>query len=235
MLAQSGAAGKADFCEDFVQSHSPRLLRQDIFGCVGLISEETIERVTAANDIVEVIGSYFPLKRAGTAFRALCPFHREKSPSFNVNPGRQSFHCFGCGAGGGVLRFVMDYEHVDFPTAVRRLAQRAGVPVIEDAGGGDDEKQRGMRQRLLSLHVEAAGWFHRNLLKSSDASVARDYLKARGLSAEIAKSWQLGFAPDSWDALLIFLEGKKFTREEIVRSGLASTLALVDSTEAEQF
>jgi len=190
---------------------------------VGLISEETIQRVTEANDIVEVIGSYFPLKRAGTSFRALCPFHREKSPSFHVNPTRQSFHCFGCGAGGGVLRFVMDYEHLDFPTAVRRLAQRAGVPVIEDAGGGDDEKQRGMRQRLLALHAEAAAWFHRNLLKSAEGAVARDYLKARGLTAEIAKSWQLGFAPDSWDALLLFLEGKKFTGEEIAQSGLASS------------
>ena len=97
---------------------------------MGLISEETIARVAEANDIVEVVGSYFPLKRAGTALRALCPFHREKSPSFHVNPARQSYHCFGCGAGGGVLRFVMDYEHIDFPSAVRKLAQRAGVPII---------------------------------------------------------------------------------------------------------
>ena len=199
------------------------MLPQGIFQSVGLISEETIQRVTEANDIVEVIGSYFPLKRAGTSFRALCPFHREKSPSFHVAPARQSFHCFGCGAGGGVLRFVMDYEHLDFPAAVRRLAQRAGVPVIEDEAGGDDDKQRGMRQRLLALHAEAASWFHRNLLKSPEASVARDYLKARGINAEIAKSWQLGFAPDSWDALLLFLQTKKFTGEEIARSGLASS------------
>ncbi len=89
------------------------------------ISQESIERVAAANDIVDVIGAYFPLKRAGTNFRALCPFHNEKSPSFHVNPVRQTFHCFGCGVGGGVFRFVMDYEHVDFPTAVRRLAERA--------------------------------------------------------------------------------------------------------------
>ena len=205
------------------QSPSHRAFPQGIFPNVGLISEETIQRVTAANDIVEVIGSYFPLKRAGTSFRALCPFHREKSPSFHVNPARQSFHCFGCGAGGGVLRFVMDYEHVDFPSSVRRLAQRAGVPVIEDAGSEDDEKQRGMRQRLLALHAEAAAWFHRNLLKSSEGAVARDYLKARAINAEIAKSWQLGFAPDSWDALLVFLQGKKFTGEEIARSGLASS------------
>ena len=192
---------------------------------VGLISEETIQRVAEANDIVEVIGSYFPLKRAGTALRALCPFHREKSPSFHVNPARQSYHCFGCGAGGGVLRFVMEYEHLDFPSAVRKLAQRAGVPIIEDAGGGDDDKQRGLRQRLLALHAEAAGWFQQNLLKSPAGRVARDYLKSRGVNGEIARSWQLGYAPDSWDALLLFLRERKFSQEEIFRSGLASSKA----------
>lgn len=190
---------------------------------MALISEETIQRVAEANDIVEVIGSYFPLKRAGTAFRALCPFHREKSPSFHVNPARQSFHCFGCGAGGGVLRFVMDYEHVDFPTAVRRLAQRAGIPIIEDVGGPDDDKKRGLRQRLLGLHAEAADWFHRNLLKSPDAGTARTYLKSRGITADTARSWLLGYAPDSWDALLNFLQDRKFSREEISLSGLASS------------
>jgi len=193
------------------------------FPRVGLISEETIQRVAEANDIVEVIGSYFPLKRAGTSFRALCPFHREKSPSFHVNPTRQSFHCFGCGAGGGVLRFVMDYEHVEFPAAVHRLAQRAGIPIIEDSGGGDDDNRRGLRQRLLGLHAEAAEWFHGNLLKSPDAAPARSYLKARGITGDIARSWLLGYAPDSWDALLDFLEGRRFSREEISLSGLASS------------
>jgi len=190
---------------------------------VGLISEETIQRVAEANDIVEVIGSYFPLKRAGTALRALCPFHREKSPSFHVNPARQSYHCFGCGAGGGVLRFVMDYEHLDFPSAVRKLAQRAGVPIIEEAGGGEDDKQRGLRERLLALHAEAAGWFQHNLLKSPAGRAARDYLKSRAINGEIARSWQLGYAPDSWDALLVFLRDRKFSAEEIFRSGLASS------------
>ena len=189
---------------------------------MGLISEESIQRVAEANDIVEVIGSYFPLKRAGTSYRALCPFHREKSPSFHVNPARQNFHCFGCGAGGGVLRFVMDYEHVDFPTAVKRLAQRAGIPIIEEAGGPDEDRKRGLRQRLLALHGEAAEWFHRKLLKAPEAETARAYLKSRGIGSEVAKSWQLGYAPDSWDAALEFLRERKFTPEEISQSGLAS-------------
>lgn len=189
---------------------------------MGLISEESIQRVAEANDIVEVIGSYFPLKRAGTSYRALCPFHREKSPSFHVNPARQNFHCFGCGAGGGVLRFVMDYEHVDFPTAVKRLAQRAGIPIIEEAGGPDEDRKRGLRQRLLALHGEVAEWFHRKLLKAPEAETARAYLKSRGIGSEVAKSWQLGYAPDSWDAALEFLRERKFTPEEISQSGLAS-------------
>lgn len=187
------------------------------------IAEETIQRVAEANDIVEVINSYFPLKRAGTSWRALCPFHREKSPSFHVNPQRQTYHCFGCGAGGTVFRFVMEYEHLDFVSAVRRLAQRAGVPVIEEAGQAGDDKRHEVRKRLLALHVEASAWFHHNLLKSPDARPARDYLKSRGITAEVAKSWQLGYAPDSWDALIDFLRGKKFSLEEIVQSGVAAT------------
>lgn len=190
---------------------------------MGLISEETIRRVTEANDIVEVIGSYFPLKRAGTSFRALCPFHREKSPSFHVNPARQNYHCFGCGAGGGVLRFVMEYEHLDFPSAVRRLAQRAGIAVLEEMGSPSEQRDHSLRQRLLALHAEAAAWFHDQLLKSPAAAHARDYLKARGIGSPVAKSWLLGYAPDSWDAVLEHLRGRKFTVEEIHRSGLAAS------------
>ena len=190
---------------------------------MGFISEESIQRVADANDIVDVVGSYFPLKRAGTSFRALCPFHQEKSPSFHVNPTRQSYHCFGCGAGGGVLRFVMDYEHVDFPSAVRRLAQRANIPLVEEASTPEDERKHGLRKRLLALHAEAALWFHHILLKSPDGASARDYLKSRGLTSEIAKSWKLGYAPESWDALLNHLRERKFSREEIEQSGLASS------------
>ena len=191
-------------------------------GLVSRISEETIQRVAEANDIVEVIGSYFPLKRAGTSWRALCPFHREKTPSFHVNPQRQSYHCFGCGAGGTIFRFVMDYEHLDFPSAVRRLAQRAGVPVIEEAGSVDDDRRHALRKRLLALHAEAAAWFHSNLLKAPTAQEARKYLKSRDISVEIAKSWLLGYAPDSRNALADFLREQQFSIAEIAQSGLAA-------------
>ena len=185
------------------------------------ISEETIQRVAEANDIVEVISSYFPLKRAGTSWRALCPFHREKTPSFHVNPQRQSYHCFGCGAGGTVFRFVMEYEHVDFPSAVRRLAQRAGVPVIEEAGSAPDDRTLLLRKRLLSLHAEAASWFHENLLKSSNAETARRYLQSRKISTETARSWLLGYAPESRNSLLDHLRSQQFSNEEIMQGGLA--------------
>lgn len=185
------------------------------------ISEETIQRVAEANDIVEVISSYFPLKRAGSSWRALCPFHREKTPSFHVNPQRQSYHCFGCGAGGTVFRFVMDYEHVDFPSAVRRLAQRAGVPVVEEAGSAPDDRTVLLRKRLLALHAETAAWFHENLLKSSNAEAARTYLRSRKISGEAAKSWLLGYAPESRNSLVDYLRSRQFSGEEITQSGLA--------------
>src|ERR1700726_3105258 len=152
-----------------------------------VIPSETIEQVAAANDIVEVIGAYFPLKRAGANFKALCPFHQEKTPSFHVNPQRQTFHCFGCGVGGSAFRFVMEYEHVDFPSAVRKLAGRVGIPVVEERASVDEDRQHEARRKLLRLHGEATEWFHDNLLKREIGAAARDYLKGRGIDRQIAK------------------------------------------------
>jgi len=184
------------------------------------IPPSTIEQIAAANDIVEVIGSYFPLKRAGTNFKALCPFHQEKTPSFHVSPQRQTFHCFGCGVGGSVFRFVMDYEHVDFPSAVRKLAARVGIPVVEERGTRDEDHQREARRLLLRLHAEATEWFQDHLLKKEFAAPARDYLKKRGISAEIAKRWKIGFAPDEWDAFGNWARGRGYERNQILQSGL---------------
>jgi len=190
---------------------------------MGTIPSDTIEQIAAANDIVEVIGSYFPVKRAGANFKALCPFHQEKTPSFHVSPQRQTFHCFGCGAGGSVFRFVMDYEHIDFPSAVRKLAARVGIPVIEERGPHGEDRQHEARRVLLRLHAEAAGWFHDNLLKKELAEPARDYLKKRGISAEIAKRWQLGFAPDEWDAFGSWARGRGYDARDLIASGLVKT------------
>jgi DNA primase len=188
---------------------------------MGTIPSQNIEQIAAANDIVEVIGSYFPLKRAGTNFKALCPFHQEKTPSFTVSPQRQTFHCFGCGAGGSVFRFVMDYEHLDFPSAVRKLAARAGIPVIEERGArSEDTGQHETRRALLQLHAEATEWFHENLVKGKGGLPARDYLKKRGIDSRIADDWQIGFAPDSWDAFITWAIDRGYRRPQILQSGL---------------
>ena len=187
------------------------------------IPSETIEQIAAGNDIVDVIGSYFPLKRAGANFKALCPFHQEKTPSFTVSPSRQTFHCFGCSAGGSVFRFVMEYEHLDFPAAVRKLAVRAGITIVEERGAADEDRQYETRRKLLKLHAEAAEWFHENLTKREIGESARKYLKQRGITGEIAKRWQLGYAPDEWDAFGSWARGQGYDARELVASGLIKT------------
>lgn len=187
------------------------------------IPSETIEQIAGANDIVEVIGSYFPLKRAGANFKALCPFHQEKTPSFIVSPSRQTFHCFGCGAGGSVFRFVMDYEHTDFPSAVRNLAARVGITVVEERGAADEDRQPETRRALLKLHGEAAQWFHENLIKRELGEPARKYLKQRGITAEIAKRWQVGFAPNEWDAFGSWARARGYEARDLITSGLVKT------------
>ena len=184
------------------------------------ISPETIEQVTAALNIVDVISSYFPLRRAGTEFRALCPFHQEKTPSFYVSPDKQTFYCFGCQRGGSVIQFVQEYEHIDFPEAVRRLATRAGIAIQQEEFSAEEEEKQTLRKRLLRLHFEAADWFHRNLLRTRAAEPARGYLKQRGLNIETAKHWQIGYAPNSWTAFTEWAQSSGFSREELILSGL---------------
>ena len=187
-----------------------------------MIPEHLIEQIAQANDIVDVISSYFPLKRAGSAYKARCPFHQEKTASFNVNPARQIFKCFGCGAGGGVFKFVELYENVNFPEAVKRLAAKAGIRVEEEPLTAEEDAKQKMRRRLLALHAAAAEWFHTNLLRTKAAQHARDYLKSRGLTADVAKSWKLGYAPESWDALTQWARGEGYGDDELIASGLVT-------------
>ena len=201
---------------------------------MGTIPPQTIEQIAAANDIVEVIGSYFPLKRAGANFKALCPFHQEKTPSFMVSPSRQTFHCFGCGAGGRVFRFVMDYEHTDFPSAVRKLGARVGITVIEKRGAADEDRKYEARRLLLKLHGEAAEWFHENLIKREVGEPARKYLKQRGITAEIAKHWQLGYAPDEWDAFGSWARSRGYDTRDLITGGLAKTRDDAERTPVER-
>jgi DNA primase len=186
-----------------------------------MLAQETVEQVAAASDIVAVIGSYFPLKRAGTEFRALCPFHQEKTPSFFVNPSKQSYYCHGCGAGGAVFQFLMQYENIDFPESVRRLASRAGIAIIVEELSEEEEAKQSLRKRLLRLHFEASAWFHSNLLRTKAAAHARSYLTSRGVNIETAKRWQIGYAPKTWDSLVHWATASRFTKEELTASGLA--------------
>ena len=185
------------------------------------IPEETVEQILAATDIVDLIGSYFPLKRAGSVFKALCPFHNEKTPSFSVNPGRQSYKCFGCGEGGSAVGFVMAYENLPFPEAIRKLAQRAGIAITEEAYDPEAERRRRSRGRLIELHKQATEFMHRLLMKDPAAQHGRDYLKSRGFDAEMAKRWMLGWMPENPNTFLNWAREAKFTGRELVDSGIA--------------
>lgn len=176
----------------------------------GRIGEDKIQEIRERIDIVELIGSYLPLKRSGANHLGLCPFHSEKTPSFNVNAPRQIFHCFGCGVGGDAFSFVMRMEGLSFPEAVRRLAERAGIEVEEEQLTPAEEQQRQERERLLRISEVAAAFYHQLLLDDPQGAAARRYLRQRGYEGETVREFQLGYAPDSWQALADHLAGKGF-------------------------
>ena len=189
---------------------------------MGRIPEETIEQVLAATDIVDLVGSYLPLKRAGSNFKANCPFHNEKTPSFMVNPARQSYHCFGCGEGGNAISFVISYENLPFPDAIKKLANRAGVVVQEDAYDPEADKRRRRKSRLLELHNQAARFMHQVMMESPDAQHARDYLKSRGYGKGMAERWVVGWMPENPSTFLNWAREQGFTGRELCESGLAA-------------
>jgi DNA primase len=188
---------------------------------VSQIPQETIQQVLAATDIVDLIGSHVQLRRSGSGFQGLCPFHNEKSPSFNVNPARQFFHCFGCGKGGDAIAFVRDFENLPFTDAVKKLAARAGVPVVEIESDPHADKARQMRGRLLDVMRETTAFMHDLLMKSPEAQHARDYLKSRGFGKEMATSWAIGWMPDDTRLYLDWARSRKFTGRELKESGMA--------------
>jgi len=181
-----------------------------------IYSPELLETIQAHNDIVEVVSRYLPLKRAGQTYKALCPFHSEKTPSFFVNPQRQIFHCFGCGVGGDVFSFLMRQDSLTFPEAVRTLAERAGIELPE---AGREEVSH--RDRLLKLHALAADFFHWGLTKSKNGEIARAYLAVRAIAPETIKAFRLGYAQPSWDSFVNHAQKKDFPVELIVEAGLA--------------
>jgi len=163
------------------------------------IEDDDIERLRSTMSIVDVVSQYVALKRVGRNWVGLCPFHAEKSGSFNVREETGRYKCFGCDKGGDVFTFIQEIEHVDFPGAVEHLAAKAGIQLRYTSTG--QSKERARRKRLVEAMNDAVEWYHQRLLTSPDARPARDYLRRRNLHGDIARQFRLGWAPDDWDAL----------------------------------
>jgi DNA primase len=180
------------------------------------------ERVKQQADIVRVIGEYVRLKKSGQNFTGLCPFHQEKTPSFAVHPTKQIYHCFGCGVGGDVFKFVMEMDKIPFPDAVCSVAEKCGIPVPKPRERSPEERRENQqRSALVEIHREAATFFVRSLNSSAEGKVAQAYLEERGLDAEAVSRFGLGYAPSSGDALLRHLKAK-YAEKLLESSGLFS-------------
>jgi DNA primase len=180
------------------------------------------ERVKQQADIVRVIGEYVRLKKSGANFTGLCPFHQEKTPSFAVHPVKQIYHCFGCGAGGDVFKFVMEMDKSTFPEAIRTVAEKCGIAVPKPRERSPEEgRENQQRSALVEMHRETAAFFARSLHDTAEGKVAAAYLEDRGLDSEAMKRFGLGFAPSSGDALLRFLK-QKYPEKLLDVSGLVA-------------
>ena len=166
------------------------------------IPQEVIEEIRRRSDIVDVISEYLPLKGSGGNFKALCPFHSEKTPSFTITRQKQIFHCFGCGVGGNVFHFIMKFEHLTFPEAVASLAKRSGVPLPKSRSRAPASAAEAVRERLYGMNELAAEFFHKSLLAPDQGEKARAYLEKRGIDERSIERFRLGYAPAGWDNLL---------------------------------
>lgn len=182
-------------------------------------SEEQIEEVRSRSDIVDVIGGYVKLKRSGSGYVGLCPFHSEKSPSFSVSPSRQMYKCFGCGVGGNVLTFVMEYENYTFPEAMEYLAQRAGIELPKQELTAEQKRQENLRLTLLEINKKAARYYFANL-KSSRGKLGYDYLKGRALTDETILHFGLGYAGQGGGELYQYLKKEGYADNALKESGL---------------
>jgi DNA primase len=189
---------------------------------VSRISEQSLESVKAAVDMVDLVGGRTTLRKVGNRYTGRCPFHDERTPSFSVDPVDKQYYCFGCQRGGDAIRFVQDTENLDFVGAVEWLGERYGVEVAYDESSPQAEKRRNEQRRLLALLEDAAGFYTRYLWEAAEAAAARDYLQERGLTEETARSFRLGFAPTAWDRVCAAARAKGFTAAELERAGLSS-------------
>jgi DNA primase len=188
----------------------------------GIIPPEIVEQVRHASDIVDVIGSYVPLKKSGAKFKALSPFNKEKTPSFYVDPSKQMFKCFSSGHGGDVFKFLMLMENMTFPEAIRRLAQRTGI-VIPEVGGQLDPQARSRREELHALYAAVAAWWQKLLKTDPAADQARAYLKSRDFPDSLADEFGLGYAPDSFDATMKWARKSGYSQDALETGKLIAT------------
>src|SRR5262245_18791379 len=180
-------------------------------------SPTLLDEIRAGVDIVELVGRFVNLRKAGVNWKGLCPFHAEKTPSFMVNPRKGIFHCFGCGVGGDAFGFLMRQDKLAFPEAVRALAKTAGIALPEDGSprGGDSGREELLPAMDLASRFSAgAGW-------APGGTRAREYLDRRGIDPALARRFGLGYAPDGWDALLTFMRGERIPAEVLEKAGLA--------------
>jgi DNA primase len=185
------------------------------------IASTSVERVREAADIVEIVSGYTELRRRGTRYLGLCPFHDERTPSFSVDSASKLYYCFGCQAGGDVFNFLEEKEGLDFRQAVEQLSDRYGVELeLDSRDPGDDERRRSM-QRLIELLAKTAEFYARYLWESGEATGARRYLEGRGLGREVLEQFGVGFAPSAWDRVLTSALGAGFSEQELEAAGLA--------------
>ncbi len=180
------------------------------------ITAECEARIKQSIDIVELLGRYIEIRRAGTAWKACCPFHQEKTPSFHVNPSRQSYHCFGCGEGGDGIKFLMSFENLSYPDALRRIADLNGIPILEEEESPEVARRRQMRRRIVELNAFATEYYHRQLCRHPDAAHVRAYLKKRDINIEMARAWKLGWAPPHFDELARLAAEAQYPRQLLV-------------------
>lgn len=184
------------------------------------IPQQFIDDLLDRTDIVEIVDTRVTLRKSGRNYSGLCPFHSEKTPSFSVSPDKQFYYCFGCGAGGNAIGFLMEFDHLDFRAAVDDLARRAGMEVPQEAAGREDPEQQRQQKRLLEHLKNASLWYQRQLREHPQRQRAVDYLKARGLTGEIAKTFGIGYAPAGWHNLVRGLEASPQDEQQLIDAGL---------------
>lgn len=190
---------------------------------VRFYSDELIEEIRIRNDILGVAGEYIKLERKGKSYFGLCPFHREKTPSFSVDPAKQLYYCFGCGKGGSVVQFIMEVENLDYLETIKLLAERAKIQLPE--GESEEEKERALKkQEILKVNIEAARFFYEQLNNGKNVKV-RQYLQKRKINEGIARKFGIGYSPDSWNQLYNCLKDKGYTDEILLDSGLINKKA----------